>query len=544
MHNSNFTLKEYPFFFLVSDTKGSFIEDYTKYITFEAYKLNRTNSKTDYVDELKKVPTKCTMESFSNYVGKIDNDTLSTYVEMPTYCINWNHEDFIMNDYAYVNSSYINFAYRKCDVSKDNNICADDLDEILKEIYVRVYYMNSYQDSLDYKDPIKYYIDVLSQQVTSISLKRNYMKFVNSEFVADNGWLLEEKIYYKHISLDSIISEINNMSPRQPLDIYWLTIVSPQIRHYTIRKYMKIQDLFANIGGVINALFIICRIFFFNYLKYIYNLDIAEYLLRENNYTEKSGLSRFHQSNKLSYSYFNDNNINSDNNKNIYKESSSFPIKLSKENDDNIMISKFLNKDYLKSSESNIKEGNSSNSNNNDNKVIHSFNQTKKVSDFEEELKFPNNLENLRKKANNPNINNKNSINEPNNDIKEKEYEIMNNNMEADICVNKFTTYNNKSSNINALDVKASDIISKLREQKDICVNRKSMINFNANNNFLQLQESQKDLYKNIKEINYTKYLLSMTFCKLKSKAIIRQTFAFVEEKLDFFNNLKNFQNY
>lgn len=65
--------------------------------------------------------------------------------------------------------------------------------------------------------------------------------------------------------------------------MYWITFESPNIREIEKRSYMKVQDLFAKVGGIINAIFIIINILFYDYLRFIFKKDIANYLISSKN---------------------------------------------------------------------------------------------------------------------------------------------------------------------------------------------------------------------------------------------------------------------
>lgn len=517
LSNSNFTLKDYPLFFLVSDTNGKFVEDYTKYLHFDYFKVNRTNSVSDYSDTRKdQVALKCTFDHFRPFIGKIDNDTLNTYAEMPTYCVNWDDEDLIKNEYAYANSSYINFNFGKCDVTDINQKCADDLEDMIKEIYVRVYYMNSYLDSLDYNNPIKYYIDVVNQQISSSFLKRNFIRFVNDELESDNGWLLENKKKYNYISLNSIRLEINSLTPNFPLHMYWLTIVSPQIKNYSLRKYMKVQDLFADIGGIINALVIMSKLIFFNYLKYVYKVHIAEYLFNAMNDIHKEAFSQKVSKNLI---------IND------------FKMKENKENinDDykNILNSSIKKRDDSHNIENYIKE--------NDNKLKqYEHSEIKESRSSENKINFLN-LNNLISFSNNSNKN----IN-----IKAEDNKLIIHNKDNDINENVLISEVSKFDNIvnshndviyskNKLtNIPKSFSIYKQIKDNTIVENPNKKIKESVFNIYFD-NITRNELYENIHRINYFYYLLSMTCLMSKNKIFIRKLFTYVSEKVDFLRNIK-----
>lgn len=331
LSESKFVLGEdFPVFFLVSDVKGKFISNFDQYFSPVAYKLNRTNSKTVHFSEFYKVTEKCQMKHFKGLSGKISDSEINSLLDLPYICFNFDSEAVIENGYGFTNSSYINMAFRTCNKNLPNSNCAADLDQMVKEVYVRFHFLNNYVDSHDYNNPLKYYIDVITQQVSTGSLKRNYVRILKDRFISDNGWLLESEVITDFLSFQDVKLEINSPSPSYPNDLYWITVESPQVRNYYFRNYMKIQDLFAKIGGIINAFVIISKVIFFHYLRYKYLFEISEHLLDDNNnkLSENALRSLAHNKTIIIEKHINDGNnlikANSNSNSNIVSEVSKF----------------------------------------------------------------------------------------------------------------------------------------------------------------------------------------------------------------------------
>jgi hypothetical protein len=288
LQDSVISLKKYSLFFLLSDTKGNFLSNYDQYFSPTIFKINRTNSKTDYANYPSNYKiVKCNSTHFSSYEGKVSQKEIESYVNLPTFCLDLDDYAEVKNSYAFSNSSYVNVGFTQCNISNPNVICAKDFEERMREVYVRMFYLNNYIDSTDYHNPVKYYIDVKTQQVSRGQLKRNYFRFINDKYVTDNGWLIQSISTYDYVSLKDVSLEINSIADFAPLDLYWITIESPQLRNYYFRRYMKLQDLFASIGGIINAFIIFSKIVFYHYMRKRYLYDISCYLLDKENEHER-----------------------------------------------------------------------------------------------------------------------------------------------------------------------------------------------------------------------------------------------------------------
>jgi len=88
--------------------------------------------------------------------------------------------------------------------------------------------------------------------------------------------MLEDIKETKYYNLDEVITETNAIAYSEPLSILWNTLHSPNVRKTYLRSYMKIQNLFADIGGIINAFFIILTTVSTHYIKYNFIMNIRE----------------------------------------------------------------------------------------------------------------------------------------------------------------------------------------------------------------------------------------------------------------------------
>ena len=68
------------------------------------------------------------------------------------------------------------------------------------------------------------------------------------------------------------IPEVNTVPIFDTLkdDVYWLTLECPQIVKKYLRNYMKVQELFAKVGGLINAMMITVNLATLHFLKFEY----------------------------------------------------------------------------------------------------------------------------------------------------------------------------------------------------------------------------------------------------------------------------------
>lgn len=267
-------LKDIPPFIVISDNRGNNI-DIEGYYSFSTFKMNFTEyNLVNYADSADKFFSfsRCKKENFATVSQFISKEIIESFLDIPSYCISSTEEAAIQNPYKTPNSSFLNIAVVKCNKTIEN--CADDLDSA----YVEFYFINSYIDSNNYINPVNYYYDSISTQISTTYLKRIFIMFSNNKYISDNGWILQEKATNSFIALNSFNKEVNSLAVGHESEKLWITLESPSIKKIYTRNYDKIVDLFARIGGLVNALVIIIQILFCHYFRYNYIMTIREFL--------------------------------------------------------------------------------------------------------------------------------------------------------------------------------------------------------------------------------------------------------------------------
>ena len=147
------------------------------------------------------------------------------------------------------------------------------MDDVLKNFGMLVTIINSYVESDNYQIPIKYYVTNLTFQASRGLYKRIFVSMTNNTFTSDNGWLLEDFNEIRYAQISDVKTEILVYNEgATPIGAY--TFSSPRLVDNIIRSYMKVQDLTAKIGGLINAMIIIVKILSFNYLRFVYVKEV------------------------------------------------------------------------------------------------------------------------------------------------------------------------------------------------------------------------------------------------------------------------------
>lgn len=230
-------------------------------------------------------------------------------------CMKHDDNSMFSNSYFAVNSTNLNYKIKKCNTTRASSNCADDLPTTVQDMLITITYVTSFVDFYDFGDPVNTYLDELTTQASLYLTRRSYLRFVYNAFESDNGILLEDKSRKEFIYLDSLVPDdllLNYQGPDTDV-LFWLALESPKLRNLIARSYMKVQDLLAKIGGLVNAIIIICRIITYHYLRYLYLFSLKE-----------CAMDAVHQ-NELEQSIM--NNMNNSKIKNINFEVSNFKLK-------------------------------------------------------------------------------------------------------------------------------------------------------------------------------------------------------------------------
>lgn len=163
-------------------------------------------------------------------------------------------------DDVYFYSSRLNVDF--CENARFNKTDCLPLETIKQVVPARITmsfnFYDFYADSMNYTTPIKKTIFQGAVNSAVDNFGRLVVTFSNIHYYTDVGWIIEDNRLEKVSSVASA-THTNLNSPgtktifsQQFLNSSWLNVYK--------RKYIKIQEVFANIGGIINIINIIFKI--------------------------------------------------------------------------------------------------------------------------------------------------------------------------------------------------------------------------------------------------------------------------------------------
>lgn len=200
----------------------------------------------------------CDLNKYKNLTKYNEIERLSNLAGS-SYCID--PKKLIMNKKASFNSKNLIIQISKCQIN-----CLADLDLVSEGVFIEFNYIEDYINPYDYANPINYnnrkeifkLSNKISREIT-VSFRKNQLN-------TNKAWIFDDYINNTFISFDSFFSEYY-FDSSSLIRIY---IDSKPFVKNEFREYLKIQDLFASIGGFFNAIYIIFTFLFSHYIKFTY----------------------------------------------------------------------------------------------------------------------------------------------------------------------------------------------------------------------------------------------------------------------------------
>jgi hypothetical protein len=182
------------------------------------------------------------------------------------------------NENGAADSSFIVTSIRKCTNSTSNPRCApkEEIDRVGVDLFLMAYVIDCYVDLSDYANHYKQYLQSILINISPNVVKATHVVVKNTYIKTDSGIIMED-IDEKNIhQIESSRTDVVT----SPYVFYSFYLESTRITDRYNRKYVKIQDLVANIGGLIRCLFLVSSLLttFFSesklYIDLINNLYI------------------------------------------------------------------------------------------------------------------------------------------------------------------------------------------------------------------------------------------------------------------------------
>ena len=199
------------------------------------------------------------------------------------FCIKGNNNtDITINKAAFVdNATTLRMLFYKCN-SKIQK-CAANLDRVFNNLNLVVSHNSEYIDGLNYTSPVQSIYTSGIVPLSNFLSKEVNINIIKNFLESDNGWLLENIKVYSASVVDNYHIIYKMIEDYPEIAKVSINIASPSDVIKITRNYMKIQDLFAKIGGVITAFTLLFKIIFYNYFRFKYLVYLESSQIFESN---------------------------------------------------------------------------------------------------------------------------------------------------------------------------------------------------------------------------------------------------------------------
>eukprot|EP00340_Litonotus_pictus_P001420 CAMPEP_0170527210 /NCGR_PEP_ID=MMETSP0209-20121228/12674_1 /TAXON_ID=665100 ORGANISM="Litonotus pictus, Strain P1" /NCGR_SAMPLE_ID=MMETSP0209 /ASSEMBLY_ACC=CAM_ASM_000301 /LENGTH=587 /DNA_ID=CAMNT_0010817585 /DNA_START=53 /DNA_END=1812 /DNA_ORIENTATION=- len=293
--NGRVPISDFPLIFFFYDNDGNNLEDiYSRLLvrtTFFNMDLQRRLDSKEY-----KGFTKCNPDDFTNHKEFVEKTvTQAQYLKMTPYCTSVGPDFVIQNPAFSPNSTTMRVVIRDCHEELKNlyiNAVENQDFELppckpltftTQLIHVSMTYINSFIDPKNYTNPIVNYQETATFTMENGSAYRYRFELKKTLISTDVGWMLEEKSDQEALTLNKPAKELFIPSLYEKLTI---ELDVPLKRGKVTRNYLKLQELFAKIGGLFNAVNIICHVLLYDYIRFKYRVYYSRFGLTEEDFND------------------------------------------------------------------------------------------------------------------------------------------------------------------------------------------------------------------------------------------------------------------
>lgn len=248
---------------------GRFVPDFDRKFQFSL----RYNNLTEGFTEVKNFALiKCKDLKFENkYYQEMENEMINK--DYPYYCLPEEYNFGLRGLFGTSNFSAITLSVTTCSNSTANNTCfPKSVIDAEPTIYAHVIIKNSLIDPTDYESPLKRsWLNNIVQFKPNSERVQMY-NFQRIEVFSDNGFLLENIDVYKGYRMVKEYDEFFYV----PNTVRLLNVRFGNSNNYIKinRSYLKVQEMAANIGGILNLFSFILILIGeqYSYFKYLKSL--------------------------------------------------------------------------------------------------------------------------------------------------------------------------------------------------------------------------------------------------------------------------------
>jgi hypothetical protein len=185
---------------------------------------------------------------------------------------------FIQGEMTSFNSSSLYYDIHRCvNTTTNGNKCApqSEIDSVLFDFYISYPYVDAYVNLDSYETPYSYF---LNRNVISLSTKMgkiSYMKMKSTVIQTDSGILVDDLDERSLLQAEPPTTDV--LGDGRLISVF---VYTTKIQDMYVRKYIKIQDIVANVGGLLKFLLTLGTIILMPYQGSSFRFDIINNLYK------------------------------------------------------------------------------------------------------------------------------------------------------------------------------------------------------------------------------------------------------------------------
>lgn len=264
---SDFDLDDYPVIFTFHNSLGQEVPNIEQYLDFHAVYHKLDNNSIPNNTLLPILPCKSINTTYKN-------DIVNSFINGPlkTYCLRNSPEMKIDNIVGSPNSKFLRYRFLFCDEKNDKRStkCFLDPKVLGLSLVISISYLDTYIDSTNFKNPIKFFLTKFIQPLSPGLFKIITFTVNKDTYISDDGWLIEQFRRIDYLNLLNYRLDVSLSSTTSDNVAMNLLLESPKLILTTKRSYFKVQEFLARIGGIANAFYILMTILSYDYLRFKY----------------------------------------------------------------------------------------------------------------------------------------------------------------------------------------------------------------------------------------------------------------------------------
>jgi hypothetical protein len=154
--------------------------------------------------------------------------------------------------------------------------------EILKNrLFISNYYQEYFVDSDNYDKPMDLVYTTHFYMLDPLVMKKSFYYFRMGTIVTDYGWILKDEESYRKFTFDSLVTDsisISQLSESQQNTLGEISLVFSKKQEKFMRTYTKIQNLAANVGGIIKVFYSVNMVIASFFTIHMMNFDLINFI--------------------------------------------------------------------------------------------------------------------------------------------------------------------------------------------------------------------------------------------------------------------------